>query len=544
MKQINKFLNKHSANLTVLLLLVAQQSVGQQEFSAENWGTFNRNYNGDRYSPLTQITKANVGGLKLLHTFDLGNDVASFQTGPVVIDGIMYFTTDTITYAINAATGALKWKKIRPVKDPRGMGANRGVAYYKGVVFRGASDAHVIAMNASDGKIIWDIAIDEATIPGVSIPMAPIAWNGLLFIGHAGGDNVGITGHVYALDVNDGHVVWKFSSVPDSGPARSTWPSAANGVVITGGAFWTNFTLDTKNGILYIPAGNPAPDLDTEVRQGDNLYSNCVIALDTKSGKMLGYIQVVKRDSHDWDVSAAPVLITTKNGRHIIASANKDGLLSVIDRGVLTTGSNSTLDSSKTLSFIYAVPTTVRENMDVPLSREVFTHFKPGLSGGSEWNGAAYNPQLDMIYTGTNDWGISVKLLPIDSARMVPGPGMIWFDGTLIIDSISEARGWLSAFHAKDGSTAWKFKSPAPILAGVTPTAAGLVFAASLNGDVYGFDASTGKLLWKTSTQLPNGGGVISYSVNGKQFIAVAAGMKSALWPYPSKANRMLIYGL
>lgn len=517
--------------------------IAQTENSAGDWLTYNRTYNSDRYSPLKQITTANVKRLHLLHTFNLGKDVSSMQTGPVVINSIMYFTTDTVTYAIHAATGALKWKRVRPIKKPVGYGANHGVAYLDGKVFRGASDGHVFALNASDGKILWDVPLDVAG-PGVSIPMAPLAWNGMLFIGNAGGDNAGITGHIYALNVNDGHVIWKFNVVPDSGPARETWPAASNGIPVSGGAFWTSISLDTDNGVLYVPAGNPAPDFDTEIRQnGEELYTNCIIALDTRTGKMLGYIQLVKNDNHDWDVDAAPALLNTKGGKAIIASANKSGLLSVIDRSAITNKPGAP-DSASSLKLLYEVPTTVRENVDEPLSREKFVRFKPGTLGGSEWNGAAYSPPLDLIYTGTDDWATAVKLFPLDSAKMIPPTGDNLFGGTMKFDPPENAKGWVTAFNAKDGTVKWKYQSPAPIVAGVTPTAGGLLFTADQNGDVYGFDASNGKILWKSNTGVPNGGGVITYSVNGKQYVAVAAGMKAVLWPKQSNASKIMIYGL
>ena len=532
---------------TIISLIFLQlPSFGQtakKTGSANDWITFNRTYNGDRYSPLKQVTPANVGKLHLLHTFDMGSDASSNQSGPVVIDGIMYFATDTVTYAIDAATGVLKWKRKRDVAHPKGLGVNRGVAYYDGKLFRGASDTHVFALNASDGKIIWDVPLDEADLPGASIPMAPIAWNGMVFIGHAGGDNVGVTGHVYALDVNDGHKVWKFNVVPDDANNAKNWPSAAKGIPLSGGCFWTSFSLDPENGILFVPAGNPAPDFDVEVRGGDNLYTNCLIALDTKTGKMLGYKQLVKKDLHDWDVSTAPVLITTKAGLPIVASANKDGLLTVVDRSSLKMRGGA-LNPSEAFRLIYSVPTTVRENVELPMSRDQFTYFKPGILGGSEWNGAAYHPGLDLIYTGAVDWGVAVKLPPLDSARVAPEPGAEWLGGKIKFDPAPQARGWITAFNAKDGSVRWKFQAPAPVLAGVTPTAGGVVFSAAQNGDVYGFDAQTGKILWKTSTSLPNGGGVVSYAVNGKQYIAVAAGLNSGLWPNRSKVSRMLIYGL
>lgn len=221
------------------------QTIAQSD-NAGDWLTYNRTYNSDRYSPLKQINTTNVKQLHLVHTFDFGKDISSLQTGPVVVDGIMYFTTDTITYAINAATGKLKWKSARPLKEQSQLRVNRGVAFYENKLFRGSGDAHVYALNATDGKQLWDVTLDVAG-PGITTPMALIAWNGMVFIGNAGGDNVGITGHVYALDANDGHVIWKFNVVPDSGFADQSWPSASKGIPISGGAFWTSFSLDPDN---------------------------------------------------------------------------------------------------------------------------------------------------------------------------------------------------------------------------------------------------------------------------------------------------------
>jgi alcohol dehydrogenase (cytochrome c) len=266
---------------------------------AGDWLTFNRTLAGDRYSPLSEISRANVASIKQVCSYKLP-EVSSLQTGPIVIGGAMFFTTDTISYAIDASTCAEKWKQVRHSPTPSYLGVNRGFAYMNGRLFRGTSDAHVLALDPSDGRTLWDVRLDVAG-PGVTVPMAPIAWNGLVFAGNAGGDLVGVIGHVYALDANDGHVVWRFDTVPDTGAARATWPSAP-GIPIAGGGFWTSFTLDEGNGLLFVPAGNPAPDFDIEVRKGDNLYTNSVIALDARTGRMVAYNQIVKNDNHDWDV--------------------------------------------------------------------------------------------------------------------------------------------------------------------------------------------------------------------------------------------------
>lgn len=155
------------------------------------------------------------------------------------------------------------------MRDYLATSVHRGFAWLDGKLFRGTTDGHVLALDTNDGHTLWDHEIDEKA-PGITMPMAPIAANGLVFIGHAGGDQTGVTGHAYALDANDGHVVWKFDVVPNDPAVRATWPNADK-YPITGGAFWTSFTFDAEHGVLYLPAGNPAPDFDVEARGGDNL---------------------------------------------------------------------------------------------------------------------------------------------------------------------------------------------------------------------------------------------------------------------------------
>ena len=294
-----------------------------------DWPSYNRTLAGDRFSPLAEIDRSNVAAMKEICTYTLP-EVAALQAGPVVVAGAMYFSTDTMTYAIDAATCAEKWKRSRHVATPGGGPAvNRGVAYADGRVFRGTSDTHVLALDAADGHTVWDVQLDVAG-PGVQLPMAPIVWKGLVFIGNAGGDRSGVIGHVYALDAATGQVKWKFDVVPASGPARETWGrGAAAAYPISGGAFWTSFTLDETAGVLYVSSGNPAPDFDSAMRDGENLYANSLIALDATSGRMLAFNQLVKHDFHDWDVDSPSPAVTTRSGRAVVASANKDGLFSV-----------------------------------------------------------------------------------------------------------------------------------------------------------------------------------------------------------------------
>ena len=510
-----------------------------ERIPAGDWPAYGRTVAGDRFSPLTQIDRANVARLQQVCTYVLP-DVAALQTGPIVVDGTMYFTTDTISYAIDGATCQEKWRVSRHAQR---AAVHRGFAWLDGRLFRGTVDGHVVALSPADGRTIWDQTLDVSG-PGITYPMAPIAADGLVFIGNAGGDNAGVTGHVFALDAGDGHLVWRFDVVPASGPARNTWENTR--IPLSGGAFWTSFTYDVATHVLYVPAGNPAPDFDIALRRGDNLYSNSVIALDGKTGRILAYNQLVKHDAHDWDVDAPPTLVTTRDGKRIIASANKDAFLSILDRSTISRDhavEASALPPVIPLRSQTQVATRLNEN--VPLSRDTLTRFCPGITGGVEWNGAAYSPITNLLYVGAVDRCISVRLRKDTVA--VPTTGRQWMgedQGGRVIDPPDSSRGWITAVDAESGRARWKLPVAKPILAGVTPTAGGLVFTADLGGHVYAFDAENGRVLWETDTGQSIGGGVVAYLAGGRELIGIASGMRSATWPGGSQQSRIVVYGL
>jgi alcohol dehydrogenase (cytochrome c) len=531
-----------AAGASVVIGAAFASSVGAASGEgADNWPSYNRTLAGDRFSPLAELTSENVARLKQICSYRLP-EVGAFQTGPLAIDGTLYFTTDEGSYAIDAASCRLKWRRHRHSATPSPLAVNRGFAYLDGKLFRGTSDAHVLALDAASGRIVWDRVLDIQG-PGVSLPMAPIAADGKVYIGNAGGDQVGVTGHVYALDAHDGHVLWKFDVVPATGPARESWTNAA--LPVSGGAFWTSFTLDQAKGVLYVPAGNPAPDFDTLDRTGDDLYTDSVIALDAATGRMLAYNQLVKHDNHDWDVDSAPMLATTRAGLQIIASANKDGMLSILDRSGVSARNAASETAPPVIPLRSQTPTTTRENVDVPLSRDFQIHFCPGIGGGTEWNGAAYSPLTDSLFVAAVDLCSRVQLT---RKLSVPQPGMVWFGSENafqdIPDPAARAKGWLTAYDAENGRVRWKFAAPHPMLAGVTPTAGGLVFAADLGGKLYAFDQQSGRVLWQTDTGQSMGGGMVTYRARGRQRLAVASGMKSIAWPGSANKSRILIYGL
>jgi len=518
--------------------------VASPTVTSGDWVTYNGPLAGDRYSPLEQITTGNVAGLRRVCAFDAPETV-SFQSGILAVDGVLYFTAFKTTYAVDGATCQQKWKQTREEPDTF-LKVNRGLGYASGKLFRGTGDAHVLALDAATGKIRWDVAIGDPA-KGESVPMAPIAWNGLVFVGNAGGDNFDVRGRVYALNAETGAVVWKFESVSTSGPTLATWPKASAENPPGGGATWTSYALDEAKGVLYVSTGNPAPDFMEQLHPGENLYTNSVLALEAMTGRLIAYVQPFHGDFHDWDVSAPPALITTGAGRSLVAAGAKDGYVYGIDRAAVPTAAGSTPDG-KALVVRYKGLTTTRENTETPLTPTRMTRFCPGSQGGIEWNGPAYHRRLGLLYANAIDWCTSVKLKPIEQMKGEHGKPWSGMDHPQmafgIQDPVESWKGWVTALDADTGLVKWKVRTTKPMVAGITATAGGLVFTGDLDGHVLAYDASSGKELWKDATGKAIGGGVVSYAAAGKQHVAVAAGLNSAIWPVKGGPASVVVYAL
>jgi PQQ-dependent dehydrogenase (methanol/ethanol family) len=514
---------------------------------AVDWTAYNGSLSGERYSPLNQINTSNVRGLQQLCAFET-RDTVSFQTGIVAVGGTLYFTAFNTTYAIDGTTCQQKWRLTRP-EPANFLKVNRGVGYGNGMVFRGTGDAHVLGIDAATGQLRWDVAIGDPK-KGESVPMAPLAWNDLVFVGNAGGDEFGVTGRIYALDAETGRTVWQFNTVPDSGPALATWPKASPENPPTGGATWTSYALDELTSTLYVTTGNPAPDFVLDVRPGDNLYTNAVLALDARTGRLQTYIQPIKHDFHDWDVSAGPALITTRTGAPFLIAAAKDGRVYGLERGRLATpaGGGDAASEALALAIRYNTAVTTLENVNVPLSSERMTRFCPGSQGGVEWNGPAYHRASGTIYVNAIDWCTSVKLQRLDTLHGAPGQAWTGMDDPQMafgkMDPTDRWKGWVTAIDAETGAIRWQVQTPKPMVAGITATAGGLVFTGNLDGEVLAFDAIRGNVVWRNRVGGAIGGGVIAYQTAGKERIAVAVGLNSPIWPVKGGPARVVVYSL
>ena len=299
---------------------------------------------------------------------------------------------------------------------------------------------------------------------------------------------------------------------------------------IIGGRALVSYALDTETGILYVSTGNPGPDFAGDYRPGDNLYTCSVIMLDAKTGELKGYHQFVPHDFHDWDIAAAPVLYTSKSGRKTVAVGGKDGYLYGLDRDLT--------------NVLFKVPVTAHFNVDAPITAEG-TRFAPGTQGGVNWNGPAYSPLQNALFVNSRDWGTTVKLGGPETLQFEVGKPFVGSaNGFGDDDPQSERSGWLTSVDADTGCLRWKYRSALPLAAAVTPTAGGLLFTGDLEGNFLAFDAANGKLLFKHKAGGPVGGGVITYSIGGKQYVAVAAGMNNKLMGVESGPASVVIYAL
>jgi alcohol dehydrogenase (cytochrome c) len=511
-----------------------------------DWPSYNKTLTSDRYARLSQINTGNVGKLEVLCTYDTKQHT-SFQTGLIVVNGAMIGTTEHDIFSLDPANCRQNWRTHEDYKPGGLLAVNRGAAYMDGMLFRGTEDGRVLAYDFKTGKRTWATTVADPKL-GESTPAAPIAWNGLVFIGNAGGDNKGVKGRMYALDAKTGKVVWEFYLVPKTpgDPTRgpqgttpldgSTWQNAS-GVPITGGATWTSYTLDPATGLLYVPGGNPAPDFASGPREGANLYSGSVVVLDAKTGAYKTHFKLVPTDWHDWDVSTAPALIHTRRGKTLLSVAPKDAHLYGFDLATNT--------------MLYRTAATRIENASAPFVVGKAVHFCPGTVGGAEWNGPAYDPQTNLVLVGEVDWCATVTIQNDEQLQEVklgkPWSGMATinpYNTYGVPDPFGKWAGWVYAIDADTGAWKWRLKSNYPILSGMTPTAGGLAFFGDMGGNFYALNAANGQRLWGRKIGGAIGGGVITYAVNGVQKVAVATGFTSILWPTDVVTGKVVILGL
>jgi len=493
-----------------------------------NWLTYSGNYSSWRHSGLDDINRDNVAVLKLAWSLQLGTTEVYTETTPLVADGIMYLTTsEADVIAADAANGNVLWRYVSgtPTDVPTCCGrVNRGVAVLGERVFVTTLDNRVVALDARTGKVAWEVqAADYAA--GYSMTAAPLAVRDKIIVGMAGGD-FGTRGFLDAYDARTGERVWRFQTIPEPGqPGSETWENHAWRT--GGGSTWVTGSFDPELGLVYWGIGNPAPDFNGDVRPGDNLFTNSVVALDVDTGRLAWHFQFTPHDEHDWDSNQIPILLDREYAgqlRRLMLWGNRNGFYYVLDR--------------ETGEFLHAsafVTQTWAAGMDAkgrPIVRPesepsaVGTLTWPGLSGGGNWWSPSYSPSANLVYIPFSD-APKVFFKNDDFELSEPSPGE-QFHGGASAHTGEPLPAGIRALNPVDGTVAWEYLRRNPQrnrgwIGGVLSTAGGLVFVGDLT-DFVAFDAEGGRELWRINLGGYINAAPISYSVDGQQRIAIAAG--------------------
>jgi PQQ-dependent dehydrogenase (methanol/ethanol family) len=490
------------------------------------WPTYHGNLNGNRYSTLDQITPANVAKLQLQWIFPI--QYQPLETTPLVVEGVMYVTGPNQVFAVDARSGTEIWRYTRP-RTPAGtiagdaaLGANRGVALLGDRVFFTTDDAHMLCLNRLSGALVWDVYMPESA-QHYGATSAPLVVNDLVISGVAGGDE-GIRGFIGAWNVATGKLAWRFWTVPKPGERGSeTWQG--NAIEAGGGSTWLTGTYDEETGLLYWPTGNPFPDTDGADRKGDNLYTNCDLALDPKTGELRWYFQYTPHDLHDWDATQPPVLVDAKykgRDRKLLLHANRNGYFYVLDRvtGELLLSKpfveklswSSEVDSK-------GLPQLTANNETNPGGVKTC----PAVRGATNWYSTAFSPQTNLYY-----------VMVVEDCSLYRQAKQGGFG--LIDDPRDPGMKYLRALNIETGEIAWEIPQIGPVernYSGVLATASGLVFYGESTGAFAAVDAKKGKTLWHFDAGSVWKGSPMTYTVAGRQYIAIASGANILTFALP-----------
>ncbi len=492
-----------------------------------NWLSYSGTLDNQRYSRLDQIDTRNVDELELAWVWQ-ARSLEKFEATPLVVDGVLYTVqapNDVI--ALDAATGRIFWTyHHEPSLDARTCcgRVNRGVAILGDTLLMGTIDAMLLAIDARSGELLWQTEVAAASA-NYSITMSPVVVGNKVIVGTAGGD-MGIRGFVAAYDAHSGELVWKFHTIPGPGEfGNDTW--AGESWRVGGAAVWNDGAYDPETNLVFFGTGNPAPDWDGSTRRGDNLYSNCVIALDADTGELAWYYQFTPHDELDYDATQVPVLADIDwrgESRKVMLWANRNGLMYVLDR---ISG-----------EFLFGKPYVALNWMDgfdengrpqrvpgmVPTPQG--TLIRPHVHGATNWQPPAFSPRTGLFYV--SHWensgivvtgqfptpvGINTRQTTMGQVNLEP-----------LFNNDEEAYGVIRAYETDGLEPVWEFAMNDITWGGVLATAGDLVFGGGKDGYFLALDARSGELLWRASLGGQINAGPMSYAVDGTQYIAINAG--------------------
>ncbi len=494
------------------------ERIAQADKEPGNWLTYSRNLQGHRYSPLAEITTANVKDLKVQWVYQF--ETTRNEVSPIVIDGILYITGPNTAAALDGRTGRTLWEWKRNIPaDYRSIGfgrVNRGPAVLDSTLYVTTLDCYLVALDLKSGSQKWATKVADYKL-GYSMTLAPLAIKGKVVIGTSGGE-AGIRGFVDAYDSKTGERAWRFYTIPGKEESGvETW--AGESYRTGGGSTWVTGAYDPDLNTVYWGVGNPSPDWNGDKRLGDNLYTCSLVALDGETGKRKWHFQFTPHDTHDWDSAHVPMLYEAEvrgKKRSVVAIANRNAFFYVLDRksGEFLAGRS------------YAKQTWARglddkgRPMVIPGTdpSEKGTLLWPNLNGATVWFSPSYSPDTKLVYVSTREAGAVYYKRDQDFQE-----GTFFAGGGEEELHPDDTWGAIRALDSATGEMRWEFRLLSPPWAGVMATGGGLVFSGSQEGNFYALDARSGKPLWDFQT----GGNVtanpVSFIVDGKQRIAVCA---------------------
>lgn len=491
-----------------------------------NWLTYYGTYDGQRYSSLDQINKDTVKRLAPAWVFQAGSvgmhsgaSTYSFENSPIVVDGIMFVSgPDGKVWALDAKTGEELWryKHASPYDVSLCCGnVNRGLAVGHGKVYLYTLNAHLVALDATTGEVVFDRPNGDVRA-GESGSAAPLIVKDMVTVGSAGGE-FGVRGHLDAFDAQTGEHRWRCYTVPKPGePGSETWPADGEAWQRGGANCWVTPTYDPELGLLFQGTGNPAPDFDGGVREGDNLYTDSVVAVDVDTGEIRWHYQFTPHDLWDYDSTMENLLFEGPDGRKLLAHADKNGYFFVLDR---TNG-----ELVRVFPFVDRI-TWGEITPDGKVTPKVYpdkegepVHFWPGPAGGKEWTHMSFNPQTGLIYVPVQEVGATATRRRREFKESMP----YWGAGVAV--DLEDFYGFVAAIDPLTGEEKWRWRNEYPMCASTLTTAGGLVFQGTPTGEFVALDAETGEKLWSFQCGSGHHSSPTPYSVDGRQYIAVPTG--------------------
>lgn len=487
----------------------------------DTWPTYNGDYTGRRYSELKQINKDNVKSLTLAWAFQA--HARTLKATPLLVNGILYFSIPDNVWAVDALTGRQIWHYSHPV--PGDHIASRGVAMYKDRLYFGTPDAHLVCLDARTGKKIWDVTIADVT-QGYYLSVAPLVVKDRLIIGTSG-DSADVPHFLEAINPEDGSVIWRWNSLPKPGePGSETWPNE-EAMTHGGGPMWMPGTYDPELNLVYWGTGNPHPILAGGGREGDNLYTCSIVAINPDNGKLVWYFQPSPHDTHDWDAVETPVLFdATYHGkrRKVLAQASRNGYFFVLDRA---TGENLVTTKFVKLDWAKGIDSKGRPIPDPAKEpRQDGSLVAANMDGATNWMAPSYSPQTGLFYVNAFE-SYSIWYLGLTADGKAEG-----HQGGTAHDFWSSAK--LVALDVETGKPKWtRPLGDGGTYSGVLTTAGQLLFTADTSGNLLALDPATGETLWHTYAGGAMNSSPMTYILGGRQYVLTAVDSVLYAWSLP-----------